>query len=281
MENSIENLLKYGINELEKANIEDAKVKVQILLMHIINKPKQYLIINKNEIIEEALLKQYKQGIEKLKQNIPVQYITNTQEFMGLKFYVDENVLIPRFDTEILVEEVIKICKDTPNLKVLDVCTGSGAIAICLQKLLNNSTVYAIDISQKALNVAKKNNQTNKTKVSFIQSNMFENIGGNEFDIIVSNPPYIETNTIKQLSDDVKKEPALALDGGADGLKFYKILADQAHKYLKINGLLAMEIGYNQKESVMQILEETQNYKEIYCKKDLNGNNRIIICKKK
>lgn len=281
MENNIENILKYGIDELEKASIEDSKIKAQILLMYIINKPKQYLIINKNEVLNESLLKQYKQGIEKLKQNTPIQYITNTQEFMGLKFYVDENVLIPRFDTEILVEEIIEINKNTQNLKVLDMCTGSGAIAISLQKLLNNSTVYAIDISQKALDVAKKNNEANKTKVNFIQSNMFENIGENEFDIIVSNPPYIETKTIKQLNDDVKKEPAIALDGGIDGLKFYKILAEQAHKFLKNNGILAMEIGYNQKESVEAILKETNHYKEIYCRKDLNGNDRLIVCRKK
>lgn len=281
MENNIENILKYGIDELNRLNIEDSKIKAQILLMHIINKPKQYLIINKNEILNEPLLKQYKQGIEKLKQNTPIQHITNTQEFMGLKFYVDENVLIPRFDTEILVEEIIEINKNTQNLKVLDMCTGSGAIAICLQKLLNNSTVYAIDISQKALDVAKKNNEANKTKVNFIQSNMFENIGENEFDIIVSNPPYIETKTIKQLNEDVKKEPAIALDGGADGLVFYKILAEQAHKFLKNNGILAMEIGYNQKESVEAILKETNHYKEIYCRKDLNGNDRLIVCRKK
>lgn len=281
MENSIENVLKQNIKALENVNIEDAKIKAQILLSFVLNKQKQYLTINKNEIIDEEILNKYQQGIEKLRQNIPLQYITNVQEFMGLNFYVDENVLIPRYDTEVLVNEVVKRKQNNQILKILDMCTGSGAIAISLQKLLNNSTVYAVDISSRALEIARKNSETNKTKVNFIQSNMFENIQDKDFDIIVSNPPYIATNAIQGLNEDVKKEPIIALNGGADGLEFYRILANESHKYLKNNGMLIMEIGFNQKESVEKILFDVGKYEEIHCIKDFNQNDRVILCKKK
>ena len=275
---SIENLIIYGINELENGNIENAKIKTKILLAFLMNKNTEYLIFNKNEIVGNKIVKQYKKEIHKMKYGKPLQYITHTQQFMGLSFYVNKHVLIPRFDTEILVDEIINQNIEKENLAILDMCTGSGAIAISLSKKLKNSSIYAADIRLKALKVAKKNNKTNNTKVEFIRSNMFSNILEKKFDIIVSNPPYIKTKIINKLNKDVKKEPKIALNGGKDGLKYYKILANNAYKHIKPNGMLALEIGFDQKEEIIKILESTNQYKNIICKKDFAGNDRIILC---
>lgn len=279
MATTIEDLIAYGTKELEKENIEDAKLKVKILLAFLMNTSKEYLILNKEQILNNNIIKKYQQGINKIKSGMPLQHITHTQEFMGLSFYVDKNVLIPRFDTESLVIETLELIKNQENLNILDMCTGSGAIAISLAKKIKGCHIYAADISLKALNVAKINNQLNATNVEFIKSNMFKNISRKDFDIIVSNPPYIETTNIQYLNQDVQQEPKIALDGGEDGLKFYRILAKQAYQYLKPNGLLVMEIGYNQKQSVTKILKSTEKYQKINCKKDFDGNDRIILCK--
>ena len=275
---SIENLIIYGINELENGNIENAKIKTKILLAFLMNKNTEYLIFNKNEIVGNKIVKQYKKEIHKMKYGKPLQYITHTQQFMGLSFYVNKHVLIPRFDTEILVDEIINQNIEKENLAILDMCTGSGAIAISLSKKLKNSSIYAADISLKAIKIKKKNNKTNNTKVEFIRSNMFSNILEKKFDIIVSNPPYIKTKIINKLNKDVKKEPKIALNGGKDGLKYYKILANNAYKHIKPNGMLALEIGFDQKEEIIKILESTNQYKNIICKKDFAGNDRIILC---
>ena len=228
-----------------------------------------------------------------------MQYVTNKQEFMGLEFYVDENVLIPQPDTEILVEEVIDICKnlnahnnsykDGNNecIKILDLCTGSGAIGISIAKNIENSKITLSDISKKALEVAKQNckniigytNSENSNKIKIIQSDLFENIN-DKFDIIVSNPPYIKSEVIETLDKEVQNEPKIALDGGKDGLEIYRRIIDESYKYLKLNGYLALEIGYDQKEDVIDLIKNTKKYTHIYSKKDLAGKDRIVICKK-
>ncbi|MFG6319256.1 MAG: peptide chain release factor N(5)-glutamine methyltransferase [Clostridia bacterium] len=196
---------------------------------------------------------------------------------MGLNFYVNENVLIPQPDTEILVEEVLQLLKQNVSKKILDICTGSGAIAISIAKMQENSTVTASDISKKAINIARKNSVDNNTDIEFVLSNMFEKING-KFDIIVSNPPYIEENVISTLPKEVQKEPYIALSGGEDGLKFYRIIAKEGKKFLNANGYIAVEIGYNQKEKVIELFEK-EEYKEVYSKKDFGGNDRIVIAK--
>ena len=198
---------------------------------------------------------------------------------MKLNFYVNDNVLIPQPDTEILVEEVIKICKTKYKeepIKVLDLCTGSGAIAISIKKYVDNVEITATDISNNALKVAIKNANLNNVEIKFIESNMFEKIN-DKYDIIVSNPPYIEKEIIKTLSKDVQYEPTLALDGGTDGLSFYRDISKNAYKYLQKNSYLALEIGYNQKNSVIDILEKENRYKNIINIKDLSNNDRVII----
>ncbi|MBR2240380.1 MAG: peptide chain release factor N(5)-glutamine methyltransferase, partial [Clostridia bacterium] len=213
------------------------------------------LVINHTMEIPEDKIIEFHNGLEKIKDNTPIQYITNHQEFMKLDFYVDENVLIPQPDTEILVEEVLKYVNQidktkSSKIKILDLCTGSGAIAVSLAKYIDNCEITATDISNKAIQIAKLNAEKNlvHTKINFIESNMFENLPKTQYDIIVSNPPYIETETILSLSPEVQKEPLLALDGGCDGLKFYKIILKNYNDYLVQNGKVFLEIGYNQKE---------------------------------
>ena len=210
----------------------------------------------------------------------PIQYITNMQEFMNLKFYVDNRVLIPQPDTEILVENVISIVENIQKdcqkeIKILDLCTGSGIIGVCLKKNLQNAKVYASDISEGALDVAKKNSIQNNVDISFIKSDLFDNIN-EKFDIIVSNPPYIESSTLEGLSMEVKNEPKIALDGGKDGLDFYRKIIKEAPNFLTKSGYLSLEIDYNQKDAVERLLK-TYKYKDIQIKKDLSNIDRAII----
>lgn len=219
--------------------------------------------------------------IDKIINGKPIQYITNEQEFMKLKFYVDENVLIPQPDTEILAEKIIDEYSDK-EVKIWDLCTGSGAIAISLAKYIKKSNIIATDISNKAIQIAKLNAEKNLVhkKIKFILSDMFKNIENDTFDLIVSNPPYIKTDVINNLEKSVQNEPNIALDGGEDGLKFYKIIAENAYKFLNNNGKLYLEIGFDQKENVINLLQKTYKYNEITCIKDLAGNDRLIIASK-
>lgn len=257
---------------------EDGYRISKMILKHLLNATDSYILINNEDEINEDIEKEFKRNIELLNTGIPIQYITNKQEFMRLDFYVDSNVLIPQPDTEILVEEVITLCKE--NTKILDLCTGSGAIGVSIAKNIENAQVTMSDISEKALEIANKNAKSNEVldKCNFVLSDMFESIQ-EKYDFIVSNPPYIKSEVIKTLDKEVQNEPHIALDGGKDGLYFYRIIAENAYKYLNEDGILALEIGYDQKEEVISLLQKTGKYSNVYCKKDLSGNNRIIICR--
>ena len=274
---TIKEILSKGMIMLKGSNIDSPKLKARLLLQYILKKPRQYLIVYDNEEVGKKEQWEYFVNIEKLTNGVPLQHITHHQEFMRMDFYVDENVLIPRPDTEILVEEVIKIGNKMKEPKILDLCTGSGAIAISIAKNIPSAEVYAIDISQKAIDVAKRNAKELDVNVKFIKSNLFNKIDKMKFDIIVSNPPYIKKAVIKNLSKEVKREPELALDGGIDGLDFYRKITEQAMDYLKIGSYLCYEIGYDQKDEVIDILKKHENYTNIYCKKDLGGNDRVIV----
>ncbi len=273
----IKNVLKKGIFELNMCGIEDASWKIKLLMMHELNVSNEYLAIHGEDEMSQQVMEQFEKHQKELLKGKPVQYITNSQDFFGLNFYVDENVLIPQPDTEILVEETIAMAKEKgKKCKILDLCTGSGAIAVAIAKY-TNAQLQASDISQKALEIAKKNALKQDVSISFVQSDMFEKIEG-KFDLIVSNPPYIETEIIETLSDEVKNEPKIALDGGRDGLKFYRILAEETGKYLRQDGRLILEIGYQQKERVMQILEKA-GFCEVYAKRDLGNHDRMVVGK--
>lgn len=274
---TIKQTLTKGTIMLKNSNIESPKLKARLLLQYILKKSRQYLIVYDNQEVDKKAQWEYFVNIEKLTKGMPLQHITHTQEFMKMDFYVDENVLIPRPDTEILVEETIKIAQTMERPKILDLCTGSGAIAISLKKYIPSAQVYAVDISKKALEIAKKNAHRLEAEVKFIESNLFEKIKNEKFDIIVSNPPYIKKSDINYLSQEVQKEPQIALDGGYDGLDFYRKISYQAIDYLKFGSYLCFEIGYDQKEEVLEILKGIEHYAKAYCKKDLCGNDRVVI----
>lgn len=277
----IKELINYGKKLLKENKIEDNSIIAKTLAQYILQMDTMQIVINEEKEIKEQEKTRYYLALIQIIQGEPIQYITNKQEFMNLEFYVDENVLIPQPDTEILVQEVINIAKqEKRNIQILDICTGSGAIGISLSKNLEDAHITMSDISKEALKIAKQNSQKNikLNKVEFIQSNMFENIK-NKYDIIVSNPPYIKSDIIQTLPKNVQKEPQIALDGGEDGLSFYKILANEAYNFLNSQGYLCIEIGFDQKEKVINILKYTGKYKEIYSKKDLCGNDRIVIAK--
>ncbi len=274
----IEELLRYGKEKLEKQKVEDASIIPRILMQYVLKIDRNKLIINKNDNVDINKENEYKEYIEKIINGKPIQYITNNQEFMKLNFYVDENVLIPQPDTEILVEEVIKSIDKMENIEILDMCTGSGCIGISLAKNIENTKVTLVDISKEAIEIAKKNAIQNEveSKVTFIKSDMFENVK-RKFDIIVSNPPYIKTDIIQTLDKQVQNEPHIALDGGEDGLNFYKILINEAYKYLKKDGKIFLEIGYDQKQEVESLAKQSKQYKKIETIKDLSQNDRVII----
>ena len=257
-----------------KNNNIDVKSTRLILKFILKDRFNSYVPETELSISDEKIFKRY---IKKLKQGETLQYITHEQYFYGQKFYVDENVLIPQPDTEILVNEALKIINniDKNEIKVLDLCTGSGAIAI---SILNNTDknveMYASDISRAALRVTYKNEKRviGKHKIHLIESNMFEKIP-EKFDVIVSNPPYIKTGVIRTLPKDVQNEPLIALDGGKEGLKYYKIIEANYEDHLNKNGVILLEIGFDQKEDVQKLFGES------ICIKDFAGNDRVIIKK--
>ena len=282
---NIEQALNFGKQELNKNEIEDSLLKVRILLTDILKQSKEYLVINNTKELSLQEEKEFKEKIEKLKSGYPIQYITNKQFFRNCEFYVDENVLIPQPDTEILVEEAIKILKEKffqkNKINILDLCTGSGAIIVSLgkelEKISEKYNFYGTDISEKAIEIAQKNANSNNVNVKFYLGDLFESINVNEkIDLIVSNPPYIETDVIKTLSLEVQKEPIIALDGGITGLDFYKRIAKESKKVLTIKGYLIVEIGYNQMEAVCSILKN-ENFKIISRVKDYANNDRVIV----
>lgn len=276
---TIKETLRKGMIQLKTENVTEPNLKARLIMQYILNKPRQYLIIYDNQVLTLRQEVNYFKAIKRLINGEPIQHITHQQEFMKLNFFVNEDVLIPRPDTEILVEEVIKIARKINAKKILDMCTGSGAIAVSLAKYLDNVEITAVDISEKSLDVAKTNAKNNEieNKITFIESNLFENIVNEKYDIIVSNPPYIRKDVIKTLTKEVQKEPKIALDGGYDGLDFYRKITHQSEEYLKFNGYLCFEIGYDQKKDVIKIINDEKKFTSTYSKKDLCDNDRIIV----
>lgn len=275
---TIKEALEQGIKRLKQQEIEEPIRKARIVMSYLLKVPKEQLVVIENNVLEQE--EKWEEAIRKLEKQVPIQYIIHHQEFMKLDFYVDENVLIPQPDTEILVEEVLKLAQDKAP-KILDLCTGSGCIAISIAKNLPKSKVTGLDISKEALEVAKENAKKKEVDVEWIWSDLWELLPEEKWNIIVSNPPYIETEVLKTLSKEVQKEPVLALDGGQDGLAIYRRIIEKAHEYLEEKGWLCLEIGYQQKEKVMQLLKEKGNYEEAISKKDLAGNDRVVMARKK
>jgi len=271
----LENALRNGKKILREAGITSWAIDGDILMAHTLRMRKESLITENRYSLSAQELELFNSRIEKRQKLMPVAYIINHVEFMSLDFFVNESVLIPRPDTEILVEAAIEHINKSGAKTVLDMCTGSGAIAISIAHYCPQVAVMAVDISRAALDVAKKNADKNGVRINFIVSDMFENIE-DKFDIIISNPPYISRQEMTELADNVSKyEPYLALFGGDDGLEFYRSLS-KANKYLREESVIIIEIGAYQKNDIVDIFRKEGFY--LYSAlKDLVGLDRTLI----
>lgn len=284
---TVQRVLNEATDLLIKAENSNPRQEAIMLMEYALGLSKIEILTYPNKIITDEEYNMYIDKIKRRQKKEPLQYITARQEFMGIDFEVNPSVLIPRQDTEVLIETIVSKFKSNnkyPINQVLDVCTGSGCIAISLSKLININSIIALDLSEKALDVAKRNAEKNKVNnIQFIESNMFSNLSEdlyNQFDIVVSNPPYIPTDDIDYLMDEVRiHEPMLALDGMEDGLFFYRILAKESKKYLNDNGMIFLEIGYDQGEKVRELLLE-EGYNNIEIIKDLANLNRVVCASK-
>ncbi|MGL4911996.1 MAG: peptide chain release factor N(5)-glutamine methyltransferase [Romboutsia sp.] len=273
-------IIKYS-EELKEIS-DTPRLDVEIILQKALgNVDRIYIHINLTKELSEN---QYELFLDMIKERLsgrPIAYIVGNREFMGLDFVVKEGVLIPRPDTEPLVEEVIELCKDKGNLDILDIGTGSGAITVSLAKYIAKSKLTSFDISDIPLEVGKQNAINNEVddKITFMKSDLFSAIEnkGIKFDVIVSNPPYIPKRDIETLHSQVKDyEPYNALEGGIDGLDFYRAITEQSEMYLKQNGILAYEVGHDQAKDVSKIMSNN-GYTKIYTKKDIQGIDRVVI----
>jgi len=275
---SYRKLFAKALDLLKSSGIENVEYDIKAILTDTFGLDLNKFILDMDNEFEpdKDLEAKYLSRIEKRKMHIPLQYIINKQNFYGLDFYVDESVLIPRYDTENIVDRIVKDCKENKYLSVLDLCTGSGCIAVCLKKN-GFEKVYAADISDKALAVAKHNAKLNNADIIFLQSDLYENFPKEiRVDIIVSNPPYISTDKIAELETQVKDfEPKLALDGGKDGLDFYKKILKLSKDFINKSGRLYLEIGYDQAKEVVDLAKK-EGYYNIQIIKDLSGRDRGI-----
>lgn len=269
-------MLNMGEKTLEKEQIAEARIDAWRLLEMVCRIDRNFYYLHMEDDITEEQLSGYRIALKKRAEHVPLQYIIGETEFMGLRFKVNSSVLIPRQDTETLVEEALKAVK--PDMKVLDLCTGSGCIIISILHYAPNITAYATDISKQALNVAKENAKMNETKVNFERSDLFDNVAGS-FDMIVSNPPYIKSLDIPNLMPEVGQfEPPEALDGKEDGLYFYRKIIAACGSHLNPGGSIFFEIGADQGKAVAGMLREA-GFSEIRVIKDLSYNDRVATGK--
>ena len=278
---NIENILKEGIKILQKNKIANPQLDSEILLSNSIKRDKKHIILNPKEVLNSEQLGKFKSLIERRKKGEPIAYLINKKEFWKDEFFVNKDVLIPRPDSELIIEQVLKIYSKDDQLQILDIGTGSGCILLSILKERSNFYGTGIDISKKSINVSKFNaKQLNLTnRVKFFHSSV-DNFNNGKYDVIVSNPPYIEQLSLKYLEKDVVNfEPKLALSGGFDGFSKIRKVINKASILIKKNGKFILEIGFNQKNKVIKILKEDGFYvnKAI---KDYGNNDRCIISTK-
>lgn len=258
---------------LQEAGVMDAKIDAWLLLEMVAKIDRSFYFTHINEEVEPEVLTEYERVLEKRAEHVPLQYITGEQEFMGMTFKVNSNVLIPRQDTETLVEEALKVIE--PQMEVLDLCTGSGCILLSILKNAPTVRGTGSDVSKQALLVAKENAKLHDLEAEWVRGNLFDNVSGS-YDVIVSNPPYIVQAEIPRLMPEVAQfEPIQALDGGVDGLDFYRKITEEAPQYLKENGYLFFEIGYDQGQEVQRLMCEA-GFTDVAVIKDLAGNDRVV-----
>lgn len=276
-------LYLWASNELSAAGIDESNIDARLLLEWCCGTDRNTLLAHGERGISKDECDRYMDCITRRKKHVPLQHITGEQDFMGLTYAVNQNALIPRQDTEVLVEEVMRHLHD--GMRILDMCTGSGCILLSLLRYSNDCTGVGVDISEEALHVAGQNTErilgaqaAEQAQVTFRQGNLFEGLDpGDKFDVIVSNPPYIKTDVIETLMPEVKEhEPLLALDGGEDGLDFYRRIIERAGEFLMGGGMLFFEIGYDQGERVRRLMEEA-GYIGIEVIKDFAGLDRVVF----
>lgn len=264
---------EWGCARLKEAGVPEAQLDARLLLENICHTGRNDLLVHGDREVGQDEEARFRSDIEQRAQRIPLQHITGEQEFMGLSFHVNENVLIPRQDTEILVEEVLRQLTD--GSRILDMCTGSGCILLSLLHYSNDCTGTGADLSDKALLTAKENSERLGVEAQFVQSDLFERITG-RYDVIVSNPPYIASGQIPELMEEVRlHEPVMALDGHEDGLFFYRKILQECRDYLVRGGSLYFEIGFDQGESVKRLMEEA-GFHEVNVTKDYAGLDRVV-----
>ncbi len=265
---------EYGQKQLKTAEIDDAQLDAWYLLEYVTGITRARYFVDVNRVLSEEQERQYCDVVAMRMTHIPLQHITGVQEFMGLEFTVNEHVLVPRQDTEVLVECVLDILQ--PGMRILDMCTGSGCILISLLKLCGGVSGTGVDISKEALEIAYKNAKNQAVEAEFIYSDLFERVT-DRYDVIVSNPPYIRSSVIQELKEEVKfHDPILALDGKADGLHFYRRIISESKQFLNKAGKLYFEIGHDQGEEVCKLMEEA-GFADITLKKDLAGLDRVVF----
>ena len=307
MEKTVRTLIQKGQEELAEAGITDAAFDSKALLSFVLSVPFSKLFFRYDDVVEDCDKTRYEELIQKRISGVPLQYITNEQEFMGLSFYVDPRVLIPRLDTEILVETALEYMRnvESDTIRVLDLCCGSGAIGLSIAALMGKAEVTLTDISEGALEVTKKNAESLGVadKVVILKGDLFDavpdavpdgahavdaadaGLSGRPYDqslydLIISNPPYIETDVIGTLDTEVKDhEPMLALDGGSDGLDIYRRILLEAPEHLTQGGRLMMEIGCDQADPIKELAAQSGRFCYIKVKKDLAGLDRVVIAK--
>ena len=275
--NTINEILQRATIKLEAAGIESARLDAEVLLAHILNCKRLYLYVDAVKSLTPAQVSRFENLIEQRIKKIPVAYLTGQREFMGLNFVVTPAVLIPRPDTEILAQFAIEKLSAVKNPTFADIGTGSGAICVSILKYLKNSTAATVDISKDAIDCATFNAEKFGVddRIIFHVGNLFEPLRGQKFHAVISNPPYIPTKDLSTLQDEVQREPQIALDGGVDGLNFYRKIADDAPNFLFNGGFLAVEIGINQADAVKNLF--AKNFTNIEIVRDLAGIERVVI----
>ena len=268
---TLQQMLQWGTMQLENHNVPEASLDAWYLLEYVTGLKRAEYFLCQDELCSQNCQSKFQEAVRKRADRIPLQYIIGVQEFMGFPFRVNEHVLIPRQDTECLVELAIPVVE---NRKVLDLCTGSGCIGISLAKLGNPKIVRGVDISSQALTIARENADLLQADITFQESNLFENIT-DKYDVIVSNPPYIPPAIIETLMPEVRvHEPRLALDGGMEGLDFYRRIAIEAKKVFEEEGVIFLEIGCEQGADVQRIFMQA-GYHEVQVHQDLAGKDRV------
>lgn len=274
-------LLKIGARYLEDREVADPRAEVDILLAHILGISRAGLYLQTERQVSEQEKSKFIELLTRRGDREPLAYLLKTREFMGLEFYVDQRVLVPRPETELLVEKILEIGKNKVSkgcLRLLDLCTGSGSIAVSAAYFCPKADIVAVDISQDALAVAKQNADRMQVEIDFRQGDLFGPVKGETFDIIVSNPPYISSAEYHLCPPEVKKEPVLALWGGDDGLDFYQRIAAQGESYLNPDGVIALEIGCSQGSEITRLFKARGFKAEIF--PDYAGLDRIVLAEK-